>query len=144
MGNALFSRLLANSVESDHVFDGWCCWEWTGRVRRCYPYVTVRVPGKKNPQGFRAHRVMAEIVVGRPLHPMRETIEHACAIPWCINYMHFRLATISENRLDAGLRRAGKPRLVLQPLVDEHLYDVDRFIRSLPVLKSTLSEECPF
>lgn len=141
----LFERLLANSVESDlYRYDGCSCWEWTGRIRHAYPYMSVRIDGKKNPQGFRAHRVMAEIVIGRPLDPTLETIEHACEIPWCINYWHFNLATNSENRRDAAARRAGKPRLDLKPLLDRELYIFDIFNRSLPTLRSSLTTECPF
>src|SRR5690349_11142899 len=91
---SMFARLLANSIESTvHFFEGTPCWEWTGyRTRRgWYPRVAVRVPGKKAPVGLAAHRVMAEIVLGRPLDPDEETIEHRCETSWCINFLHLGL-----------------------------------------------------
>ena len=142
---SLFERLLANSVESDrYSYGGVCCWEWTGRLKSAYPYISMRVPGKKNPQGFRAHRVMANLVVGRPLHSIEETIDHACLIPWCINWAHFCVATIGENSTDRHRRDAGKPRLDLKPLVDPKLYLIDPLVRELPRLRASASQECPF
>jgi hypothetical protein len=143
----LFSRLLANSVESDvHSYEGTCCWEWTGwrQHRGGYGRCTVRVRGK--PQARPAHRVMAEVVLGRPLDPDLETLEHACGITWCINFLHLKIATRGDNTADAHARRAGKPRRVFKPLIDNDLYIIDRFIRSLPTLRSSLLEnqECPF
>jgi hypothetical protein len=142
---SLFERLLANSAESEQYAHRGCpCWVWTGRIRSAYPYITIRVPGKQNPQSFRAHRVMAEIVVGRALDPSKETIDHGCEIPWCINYWHFRLATIGDNSRDRHRRDAGKPRIVMPYLIDPKLYLLDPLVRELPRLRSELLQECPF
>ena len=143
--SGLFERLLANSDVSDRYAHRGCpCWVWTGRVRSAYPYLSLRVPGKKNPQGFRAHRIMAETVVGRPLDPVYETIDHGCEIPWCINYWHFKLATLGDNSKDRHRRVAGKPRLDLPYLISTKLYILDPLVRELPRLRSDLPQECPF
>lgn len=143
----MFERLLANSEESEQYrWGGWCCWEWTGRIGyHAYGHMSIRVPERKTPRGHLAHRVMAETVLGRPLL-LAETVDHACEIPWCINFMHFRLMTRSENSSDARARQLGKPRKNHPMMIDESLYSVDRFIRSLPVLRSSLLENqtCPF
>lgn len=140
----LFERLLANSVESElYFFEGTPCWEWTAKQkRRGYPQINLYRDGRTVTK--HAHRVMAELVVGRPLHPDRETIEHRCEIPWCINFLHFAIVSRADNTSDAQSKRSGKPRRIFLPLVDLDLYFVDRFIRSLPVLKSDITEECPF
>lgn len=142
----LFQRLLANSIESEtYSHAGTPCWEYMGyRIRRGYGRLAMRRPGKPNPQGMAAHRVMAEVVTGRTLHPDDETIEHACGIPWCINYLHFELATRPENTANMQRTRSGRPRKVFQPLINQSLYSVDPLERSMPVLRSSLSEECPF
>jgi hypothetical protein len=144
----LFSRLLANSVESEtYIYEGTCCWEWTGyRLRRGgYGRMGVHVPGKGT-RGRAPHRVMAEVVLGRPLHPDLETVEHACGLTWCINFLHLKLATRADNASDARRRQLGHERIVFKPLIDNDLYVIDRFIRSLPVLRSKLLEDqsCPF
>lgn len=146
---SLFVRLLAHSVESEtYSYKGTCCWEWTGskRARGDYGRITVRVPGRKNPVRKAVHRVMAELAIGRQLDPDAETIQHACEIPWCINFLHFEIATRADNSADMQARRNGKPRKHFKPLVDPGLYAVDRFIRSLPTLKSAALEtsEIPF
>lgn len=139
----LFSRLMASSVESEtYSFAGFPCWEWTRRIKSCYPRLTKRIDGKL--RTLLAHRVMAELVLKRKLDPWHETVEHLCEIPWCIQPMHFALVTRSENTRDARARQLGKARLLFKPMLDPDLYSVDRLIRSLPVLKSELTEECPF
>jgi hypothetical protein len=144
----LFTRLLRNSHESEvHIFEGTPCWEWNGYRggRGSRGRISMRIEGKKNPQGLHPYRVMAELVLGRPLDPDRETIEHACEIPWCINFLHLRLATRKDNTADMMARRRGRERKVFPPLVDEGKYIVDRFIRALPVLRTDpQDEEAPF
>ena len=143
----MFERLMRHSRESDtYFFEGTPCWEWTSyrHQRGSRGRISVRVPGKKNPQGLFPHRVMAELVLGRPLDPDHETIEHACGIGWCINFLHLRLATRGDNTKDMWARRNGGARIEFPPLVDEGRYIVGRFIRALPVLREEQPQECPF
>ena len=146
----LFQRLLARSSESDvYSYEGTPCWEWNGaRLRRGgYGRISIWRPEKKCMQGYAVHRIMAFLVLGRQLDPDLETLEHACEITWCINPLHLKIATRADNAADMRARVTGRhPRKVFKPLVDPELYVVDRFIRSLPVLRSSLLEnsECPF
>lgn len=144
--SSLFERLLANSKVSDeYSHDGKPCWEWTGyRIPRGYGRMSRRRPGKSSPQGYAAHRLMAECVVGRELDPDIETIEHRCEIPWCINYWHFSIVTRPANTADMRARWAGRPRKMFKPLVDPLLYDFDPLERALPTLKAAALEPCPF
>ncbi len=144
---SLFERLMANSKVSDrYALKGVPCWEWMGyRIRRGYGRIAIRRPERKSPQGYAAHRVMAEVVLGRSLHPDLETVEHACEIPWCVCYWHFSLVTRADNSADMRARVLGRPRKLFTPLVDPELYFCDPFTRALPVLKADLvGQDCPF
>lgn len=142
---SLFARLLANSCESDvYFFEGTPCWEFQGPKVRGYGRLTIRVPGKKNPQGFAVHRVMAELVLGRTICPVEETVEHRCEIPWCINYWHFALCSNRDNAADMRARITKGQRKLFKPLVDPALYYCDPFERSLPQLRAHNVEEIPF
>lgn len=143
---SLFARLLANSVESaEHFFRGCPCWDWIGhRTSRGYGRMARRIEGRKNPVGHWAHRVMAEVILGRPLDPDTETVEHACAWPWCIQPVHLDLAERAANTADMWARRRGQPRKVFKPLVDLELFYFDPFERALPQLRSQTVLEIPF
>lgn len=145
----LFERLLANSVESEkYNYEGSPCWEWVGyRLRRGgYGRIAMRIgPKPTKPQGFAAHRVMAEVVLDRPLDPDFETIEHACELTWCINPWHFKLATRAENTLDMNMRRHKRPRRIFVPLLDPKRYILDLFApRVMPQLRAVATSEAPF
>jgi hypothetical protein len=118
------------------------------RRSRGYGVITKRVPGKKNPQGFFAHREMAKVVLGRDLHPDLETIEHACEIPWCINPWHLDMGSRADNTADMRARRSGKPRKTFRPLLDPALYYLDTLAdRCFPRLRAELeldTADCPF
>ena len=142
----MFQRLLANSRESEtRFYEGTPCWEWLGYTcPKGYGRFSERMPGKTYPVTKSAHREMAGLALGKPL-PIDITIEHACVTPWCVHWLHFQTATRAENSADARARRYGKPRKKFKPLIDPELYAFDPFIRSLPVLRSTLMEmACPF
>lgn len=145
----LFDRLITNSVVSKSFSHaGEPCWEWTGyrQSRGKYGRLSVRMPGKEKPTGLLVHRVMATIILDRELCPDKETIEHACGVPWCINYNHLQLAPRVENTADMLARRYGTtPRIKFKPLIDPELFNVHPFLRELmPALWAEAGAECPF
>ncbi len=104
--DSLFERLVANSAVPDDQLESTGCWLWLGtKDRKGYGLVSVRVPGKKSPVGRRAHRLMKEIMLGRPLDPNDETVEHLCLATSCINPDHTILLTRAENTADMQRRR---------------------------------------
>jgi hypothetical protein len=143
---SLFLRLLANSIESEtSSYRGTPCWDYTGpKNGKGYGRLSMRVPGRASPVGKIPHRLMAELVLQRTLHPDQETVEHACGNASCINYLHLSLAARDDNTKDMWARRKGTERHVFPPLIDADLYIVDRFIRALPVLREAPNEEEPF
>ncbi len=140
---SLQARLLAKSQESEvYSFEGTPCWEWNGpRIRRGYGRITMWVDGKN--KSFAVHRVVAELVAGRKLHPDRETIEHCCEVPWCINPWHFGLGTRADNVSDAHARRWGRPRKQFTRLVDPATHRAPWPERGMPVTVRR-DEPCPF
>lgn len=162
----LFSRLLANSAESeDRFYQGTPCWCWTGSStcrRNWYGRINVYVlpssmqglvdskPGPIDIPGrtvtMQAHRVMAEVVLGRKLDREFETIDHGCDWGPCINPWHFRIATRVENVADMQRKRHGRPRIEMRPMLDPALWTGrGSLVRVQPVLRSTVVEEpCPF
>lgn len=104
--DSLFERLVANTVIPDDQLESTGCWLWTGNVdSKGYGRLSVRRPGKASPVGVRAHRLMKEIMEGRPLHPDDETVEHRCQVTSCINPDHTILLTRAENTADMQRRR---------------------------------------
>lgn len=104
---SLFERLVANSHKLDDQNENGC-WLWTGTTDgKRWPYgkVNVRVNGQH--KSLRAHRVMAETMEGRPLHPDEETVEHLCGNPLCVNPDHFELIDRVDNSLRSIME---KPR----------------------------------
>ena len=93
---SLYERLVANTVLA--VEDNpQSCWLWTGKVkpgRDPYPHINVWRDGKHCT--LKAHRVMLEIVLGRPLAPEEEG-DHLCHVMPCIHPDHLRPATQVEN-----------------------------------------------
>lgn len=89
----LWARILANT-ELDP--DG--CWIWKGQRSSTggrYPQISMRVEGKH--KTLRAHRLVAEIILRRPLHPVDETIEHTCYKTGCISPNCTGMMTNSAN-----------------------------------------------
>jgi hypothetical protein len=131
----LFARLVANSVETgDDLHDRGPCWAWLGRIGTWgYPYITVRRGG--SPRGVRAHRAMAEEVLGRMLDVRAETIEHVCKTPACVSPWHFKLAPAHVNA--ARLSLDGLPWMLGAGYVFDPLIPV----RVRPTLQSS---DCPF
>lgn len=123
--DSLYERLVANSVELPNG-----CWQWTGnKDAKGYGRLTMRMPGKRNPQAVRAHRVMVEILRRQeaqrrlddlmpglelwpeddfdvvPLDSDEETIEHECLNTSCINPDHMALLTRAQNTAAMNARR---------------------------------------
>lgn len=139
---SLFARLVANSVESDEYrFRGRPCRCWHGPMSGSYGRINVWENGRTLTR--QVHRVMAELALGFKLDP-EITIQHACDIPWCIDWFHFDVATRVENTQDMQNKRRRLPRKVFKPLIDPQLYDYDVFEFALPVLRTTEAAECPF
>lgn len=91
--DTLYERLVANTKEPESSTG---CWEWTGHVDRYgYGRVNVRVDGKH--RKMQAHKAMAQEVLGRPLDPELETVEHLCAVKHCICPDHFDFLTRADN-----------------------------------------------
>lgn len=104
--DSLFLRLVANSVSDDENPNS--CWTWTGKVRTAgshpYPHVNVWINGCHHT--VKAHRLMMELVLERPLLPDAE-VDHLCYNTLCINPDHLREVTGAENR---ARRRLGGHR----------------------------------
>ena len=102
----LYARLIANSEKPDDQNENGC-WLWTGtKDRKGYGRLSMRVAGKRNPTGVRAHRAMLEHLLGRELHPDDETVEHLCACTSCINPDHLVLMTRAANTSAMRRRQA--------------------------------------
>jgi len=77
-------------------------------------------PGAKNPRGYgwrrssftgkatTAHRCIMEEHLGRAL-VKGEVVAHSCDTPSCVNVEHLRVATQSENILEAYTKGRAKP-----------------------------------
>ena len=93
----LYLRLVAHCELAEGQNENGC-WIWTGtRDSKGYGRLAMRKPGKKNPTGVRAHRAMMSHLMGRELHPDRETVEHKCFETSCINPDHLELMTRAQN-----------------------------------------------
>lgn len=90
---SLYARLVANTVLA--VPDNpQSCWLWTGRTRRGYGSLAVRVPGggrATNPKTASAHRAMLEEILNARF-PFDEA-GHLCHNPLCINPDHLEVQT---------------------------------------------------
>lgn len=70
------------------------CLEWP-YARNSVGYGKVQVPGKSR----QAHRFMCELAYG-PAPTSRHEAAHSCGNRGCVNPMHLRWATASENQMD--------------------------------------------
>ena len=82
------------------------CWEWTG-WRNTANYGYLSVDGRDQC----AHRVLFELVVGRPIIDGLE-LDHLCVNPPCVNPAHLEEVTHAENQRrirdrQLACRRAG-------------------------------------
>lgn len=103
----LWARLMANCRPNAKTE----CWDWTGSFRLSrgggrYPRINIVIEGKHTT--LSAHRVVAEIVMGRKLCTEEETLEHTCTNTICINPNHFLLATRVANSGSMRARILGK------------------------------------
>lgn len=96
--DSLFQRLVANSEPTDPD-NPRACWVWTGKVRaggsHAYPHINVWRDGSH--KTLKAHRVMMEEVLDRPLGPWVE-VDHLCHNTLCVNPDHLREATFVQNQ----------------------------------------------
>jgi hypothetical protein len=101
----LYLRLVANCKLAEGQNENGR-WVWTGtKDDKGYGRLSIRKPGKKNPTGVRAHRLMHELMVGHQLHPDNETVEHECHNTSCINPDHLTLLTRAQNTAAMRARR---------------------------------------
>lgn len=110
--DSLFQRLVANSEPADSD-NPRACWVWTGKVRsggsHAYPHINVWRDGTH--KTMKAHRLMLEEVLGRPLAAGSE-VDHLCYNTLCVNPDHLRESTPQENK--ARRRYFPDPRLTNQ------------------------------
>jgi hypothetical protein len=86
-------RLLRNST-LDEVTG---CWNWTGKTNNSgYGQLTVRVPGKRSPVNFYAHRLALVVFTGVKLRSDCH-VDHKCRNETCINPEHLRQVKIKTN-----------------------------------------------
>lgn len=101
----LYLRLVAHCALAEGQNENGC-WVWTGTKDRAgYGRLAIRKPGKANPTGVRAHRLMMQLTLGRDLHPDDETVEHECHCTSCINPDHLTLMTRAKNTAAMRARR---------------------------------------
>lgn len=108
----LYKRLVANTAEP---CNDQACWTWTGRIRRGYPQVNLRIDGKH--RTLKAHRAMlvlteleGETELFGALYDMysaaRMDADHLCfANPVCINPDHLQWLGNSEHARKTRLER---------------------------------------
>lgn len=91
---SLTERLLALSV-LDPVTE---CWVWIGvQHHKGYGRITMRVPEKKYPVPFYAHRVAYEELTGKNIPPGFQ-LDHTCRYTACINPAHLEPVPAITNR----------------------------------------------
>ena len=89
---SLYERLVANTHEPEGVHG---CWLWKGAVGGSgYGRVNQRVGGKH--KALDAHRVMAEVLLGRSLGK-EEQSDHLCFNPACIAPDHIEVVHYLVN-----------------------------------------------
>lgn len=72
------------------------CWEWTGAtIKKGYGVIRV---GKRHL--LYVHRVMLELILGRPLEAKERSL-HRCDNPPCGNPEHLFVGTTADNNRDA-------------------------------------------
>lgn len=129
---SLFERLVANSSGPPEGQNENGCWLWSGNTdSKGYGRLALRMPGRKNPTGVRAHRAMEQHLRAQdalreadfaaqdpfgPLHddgdlladmdPDEETIEHLCGNEGCVNPDHWVTLTRAMNTIAMYERRA--------------------------------------
>jgi len=140
----LFERLVANTVEGSTLYRGCVCWLWQGKTDqpRRYGHLNVRVDGRH--RTVKAHRAMAEVILGRTLHPILETVQHGCDVTLCINPWHFDLIPNAENVRDMHAKLNGRQRQTYPPMLDPAAWSFDSLFQTMPVPRARLFDPCPF
>lgn len=106
---SLYERLVANTHEPDSEQG---CWLWAGNTdAKGYGRLAMRKPGRQNPVGVRAHRVMLEQVLGRQLEEHEEG-DHLCFVTSCVNPDHLEVVTGPVNLKRRDERRAARGKLL--------------------------------
>lgn len=106
--DSLFLRLIANSEKPDDQNENGC-WLWTGRTdgKRGGEYGRMNVYRGGKIKTVQPHREMEQVLLGRPLDPESETIDHLCESTLCINPDHWTLVTRAVN---SSLSQKRNPR----------------------------------
>lgn len=75
--------------------EDWNCWEWTGSTDKTkMGHGRIKVRGRT----IQAHRLSYRLHNKYPIEP--EVVMHICDNPSCVNPLHLRGGTQSENRMD--------------------------------------------
>lgn len=102
------ARIIANTQEmADLPFNEahGPCWCWMLAVnRKGYGYLSIRLPGKRNPQGFSVHRLAWELIKG-PLSGSDVSLDHLCGRKRCWNPSHLEPLTVQYHQLRELARR---------------------------------------
>lgn len=130
--SSLYERLVANTEVDERG-----CWVWKGHTRAGYPAIALRVPGKKNPRTFGAHRLMLQ-EVHDVTFPFDEAA-HLCNNPMCIRPEHLEVQTKAANMADRWRKNTDACMIpVLFPRNPEPAVWDETGVTSLP------GDPCPF
>jgi hypothetical protein len=102
---SLRDRLLTLSFQLQYDGVPGPCWIWLGAIhKKGYGTLSMRVKGKRTPRSLFAHRVSFEEFRGVKL-TRKQTVDHTCECPACINPDHHQVVTRKVNSELAWARR---------------------------------------
>lgn len=78
------------------------CWVWIGSISRKWGYGGVRVDGEMK----LAHRVAYELLIGAIPEGMQ--LDHTCHNPACVNPIHLRVCTNTQNCMNKLMYKNNK------------------------------------
>lgn len=96
---SLEERLLSNCYVNEEG-----CWIWLGKLSdKGYPFLTMRISGRKSPVNRRAHRL--SLLVFKGVDAGKDDVDHRCRVRMCINPEHLQVVTTQENTRLRDVRR---------------------------------------